>query len=163
MPLPQIFTIGHSNYQPQPFLELLQKHQITAIADVRSQPHSKFAPHFNRETLEAILLRHHIKYFFIGRELGARREERECYIAGQARYDLIKNLPAFQQGLQRLHHVAATERIALMCSEKDPLTCHRTILIGRELRAQMTITHILDGGTLEPHPAAETRLLKLMG
>ncbi len=158
-----LFTVGHSNHECAKFLDLLAGHQITAIADVRSQPYSQYTPQFNRETLESALAQRKIKYVFLGRELGARREERECYVAGQARYDRIKSLPAFLQGLERLRRGAAAQRIALMCSEKDPLTCHRTILVCRQLRGERTIQHILEDGALESQAAAETRLLQLTG
>jgi len=164
-----LFTVGHSNHECEKFLDLLSRHGITAVADVRSQPYSQYTPQFNRETLESALGRRRIKYVFMGKELGARREERECYVAGKARYDLIKGLPAFLQGLERLRRGMKTQRIALMCSEKDPLTCHRTILICRQLRggeadgAKIEIQHILEDGALESQAAAETRLLALMG
>ncbi|HVT82853.1 MAG TPA: DUF488 domain-containing protein [Phycisphaerae bacterium] len=160
---PLLFTVGHSNQECAKYVDLLLRHGVTAIADVRSQPYSQYTPQFNRETLEQVLALRKIKYVFLGRELGARREERECYVAGQARYDLIRTLPAFVQGLERLRRGVAKERIAMMCSEKDPLTCHRTILVCRELRAEMEIQHVLEDGALEAQSAAETRLLALMG
>jgi uncharacterized protein (DUF488 family) len=159
----KLYTVGHSNQECAQFLDLLTRHQITAVADVRSQPYSQYTPQFNRETLEQALARRQIKYVFLGRELGARREERECYVAGQARYELIKTLPAFLHGLERLRRGAQRERIAVMCSEKDPITCHRTILICRALRGELDIQHILENGELELQDQAETRLLKLMG
>jgi len=161
--LPLLFTIGHSNQECARFLDALQRHQITAIADVRSQPYSQYTPQFNRETVESALVQRRIRYVFLGRELGARRDERECYVAGQARYDQVRLLPSFQDGLERLRKGVQTQRIALMCSEKDPLTCHRTILICRELRREMAIMHILEDGALQRHQESETRLLSLMG
>jgi uncharacterized protein (DUF488 family) len=158
-----LFTVGHSNHECAKFLDLLTRHRITALADVRSQPYSQYTPQFNRETLEAALTHRHIKYVFMGKELGARRDERECYVGGQARYDRIRALPAFLEGLERLRRGVRTQRIALMCSEKDPITCHRTILICRALRSEMAIEHILEDGTIEPHEPAETRLLALLG
>jgi uncharacterized protein (DUF488 family) len=157
-----LFTVGHSNHECEKFLDLLARHSISAVADVRSQPYSQYTPQFNRETLEAALANRHVKYVFLGRELGARREERNCYVAGQARYDRIRVLPAFLDGLDRIRRGMKTQRIALLCSEKDPLTCHRTILICRQLRGEMDIAHILEDGTLESHAAAESRLLKLL-
>jgi len=160
---PTLFTVGHSNHELERFLQLLAQHQITAIADVRSQPYSQYTPQFNRETLENVLARRRIHYVFMGMELGARRSERECYVAGQAKYPLVARLPAFLQGLDRIRRGAQKERIALMCSEKDPLTCHRTILVCRQLRGEFQIRHVLEDGTLEAHEAAEDRLLELLG
>src|SRR5665213_2793269 len=117
-----LFTVGHSDLEAPEFLSLLTRHGIDTIADVRSQPYSRFNPQFNRETLAALLKRSGIEYVFTGRELGARRAERESYREKQARYDLIARLPAFQEGLDRLRRGIAVHRIALMCAEKDPIT-----------------------------------------
>jgi hypothetical protein len=49
--------------------------------------------------------------------------------------------------------------IALMCAEKEPLECHRTILVSRQLAASGTsIQHIHDDGALESHSEALVRL-----
>jgi len=163
----ELFTVGHSNQECAQFLELLRKNGITAVADVRSVPYSQYTAQFNRETVESVLAKHGVKYVFMGKELGARRDERECYVARprgmQAKYELVRKLPAFEAGLERLRRGVAKERIALMCSEKDPLTCHRTILICRALRGEMEIGHILEDGGVETQAVAEGRLLKLMG
>jgi uncharacterized protein (DUF488 family) len=161
---PSLYTIGHSDHEMPKFVSLLAQHGVTAIADVRSQPYSRFTPQFNRETLAEALKRAGIQYVFFGRELGARRSERESYRDKQARYDLIRQLPAFQEGLDRLRRGVATHRIALLCAEKDPITCHRTVLVCRQLRADpLDIRHILDDGTIETNEQAEARLLDLAG
>jgi uncharacterized protein (DUF488 family) len=160
-----IVTIGHSNHELTHFLSLLSRHGVQVVADVRSQPYSRFRPHFNRERLAESLKAAGIEYIFLGRELGARRTEPDAYRGNQARYDLVRELPAFQSGLDRVRAEAASHRLALLCAEKDPLTCHRTILIGRELRRDpaLDIVHILDDGRLETMAAAEERLLALSG
>jgi uncharacterized protein (DUF488 family) len=160
-----IFTIGHSNHELAHFLSLLSAHGVNAVADVRSQPYSRFRPHFNRERLAESLNAAGSEYVFLGRELGARRTEPEAYRGNQARYDLVRELPAFKEGLERVRAGAASHRLALLCAEKDPLTCHRTILIGRELRRDpaLEIVHILDDGRLETMAEAEERLLELSG
>lgn len=161
---PVLFTVGHSNHEIERFIALLVRHEITAVADVRSSPYSQYTPQFNREILRQALESRGIRYVFLGDELGARRQERECYVSRQARYDRIVELPAFEAGLQRLRKGATQHRIAMMCSEKDPLTCHRTILVCRALRGQgLRITHILENGALEPHDALEERLLATIG
>ena len=160
----EIFTIGHSNHELSRFTAFLKQHRIDVLADVRSQPYSQFNPQYNRETLATSLKSIGINYIFLGTELGARRNERECYIHGKADYHEIAKLPLFVHGLDRLRKDARTNRIAIMCSEKDPITCHRNILVCRNLRGpDITISHITADGSLEPNEAAETRLLKLMG
>jgi uncharacterized protein (DUF488 family) len=159
----RLFTIGHSNHTLERFVELLRLHAVTAIADVRSSPYSKFNPHFNRETLEASLRTAGIRYVFLGDELGARRSETEAYDGGTARYERIAQLPAFQKGLDRVRRGLDANRIALMCAEKDPLTCHRAILVCRHLHADaLPIHHILDDAKIESHSEAEERLLALV-
>jgi uncharacterized protein (DUF488 family) len=146
------------------FLDLLKAHGITAVADVRSHPYSQFNPQFNREPLERALQARGVLYGFLGKELGARRTERECYDEGRARYDLVARLPLFQSGLDRIRHAAQTHRLALMCAEKDPVTCHRMILICRNLRSgDIAIRHILEDGNAETNDTAESRLLALLG
>jgi uncharacterized protein (DUF488 family) len=155
----ELFTIGHSMQSWEQFLELLRRHRISAIGDVRSSPYSARFPHFNREILDRALRGANIRYVFLGDELGARRSERDCYVDGVARYDRIARTAAFRVGLERVQTGVARFRLALMCAEKDPLECHRTILVCRQFRTDLDIYHILSDGSLETHADAETRLL----
>lgn len=160
---PTIFTIGHSNHSPEEFLAHLNRHGITAVADVRSQPYG-WLEHFGRENVSAFLKAAGIEYVFLGRQLGARREEPECYEGDVAVYEKIARLPAFQEGLSRLRRGAEKYRLAILCAEKEPLDCHRTILICRRLRQLgVPIQHILAGGELEDHAETEKRLVRQMG
>jgi len=156
---PELFTIGHSNHSWERFLELLRLHRIEALGDVRSSPYSTRLPQFNRELIELALRGTGIRYVFLGEELGARRSERECYVDGVARYDRVACTPAFRAGLERAKTGMHRFRLALMCAEKDPLECHRTILVCRHLRDVAPIHHILANGTLESHADAEARLM----
>ncbi|HOU49719.1 MAG TPA: DUF488 domain-containing protein [Smithella sp.] len=158
----QIFTIGHSTHRFETFIELLQKHSITAVADVRSHPYSSRLPQFNREPLIKGLHLFGIQYVFLGEELGARRVEPECYDGTRVIYQRIATLPKFQEGLQRLRRGAEEFRIAMMCAEKEPLDCHRTILICRALRKEFKILHILFDGSIEEHSQTEQRLVQKM-
>jgi uncharacterized protein (DUF488 family) len=159
-----LFTIGHSNHEIATLVKLLRQHDVQVVADVRSHPFSARLPQFNRPLLERSLEECGLKYVFLGRELGARREEHQCYVNGQARYDLIASTSAFTEGLKRLRNGLGQYRLCLLCAEKDPLTCHRTILVCRHLRGlAFPIQHIHADGGLEPHEAAEERLLKLAG
>ena len=159
-----IYTVGHSNGSAEAFIALLRQHRITAIADVRSHPYSRYLPHFSQPALKAALREAAIRYVFLGRELGARPDDPGCYDNGRAVYARIAATPAFARGLERVRQGAATERIALLCAEKDPITCHRTILVCRHLRGpDLAIAHILADGSLEAHAALEQRLLRLHG
>lgn len=160
---PAIYTVGHSTHPLEEFLGLLKRHGITAVADVRSQPYSRI-DHFCKDALAAALKAEGVEYVFLGRELGARRDERECYEGDQALYERIASLPAFRDGLVRLERGAEKRVIAIMCAEKEPLDCHRTILVCRHLRGRgLRIRHILADGTVEEHEQTEQRLVKLTG
>ncbi|MCS6782391.1 MAG: DUF488 domain-containing protein [Gloeomargarita sp. SKYG98] len=157
-----LFTIGHSHHSLEQFIALLQRHNITAVADVRSAPYSRRFPQFNRQILEKALPQSEIHYVFLGKELGARPANPACYVEGKALYEKIAATPEFQQGIQRLLKGAKTHRIALMCAEKDPLYCHRAILVCPHLVPyNLEIAHIHSDGSLEYHEELEERLLRL--
>ncbi|MEG4108564.1 DUF488 domain-containing protein [Microcoleus sp. S13_C5] len=157
----ELFTIGHSNLSIEAFVLLLQQHEITAVADVRSHPFSRYLPHFNKSEIKASLSSVGIQYVFLGKELGARPEDLSCYdTSGKALYDRIAATPLFSAGMQRLIQGAANYKISLMCAEKDPITCHRTILVCHKLKVfNLQIHHILSDGNLESHEHLEERLL----
>ena len=159
----QLFTIGHSTLEADAFVALLKENGVSAVADVRSSPYSRFSPQYNTDSLRRLLLDNQIQYVFLGEELGARRSEPECYVDDVAKYELIATTEAFARGIQRLRTGLASRRIALLCAEKDPLTCHRTILVCRHLREDAAISHIIGPGECETQEQAETRLLSLIG
>ena len=160
-----IYTIGHSNHTIEHFIDLLKMHGVEVVADVRSVPVSSRHPQFNRDALKAALTSAGMKYLFLGKELGARRSEREAYEGQIASYERIAGLPVFREGLDRVRKGAESYRVALMCAEKDPLDCHRTLLVCRYLRDTITgsIRHILADGSLEAHEQTERRLVADMG
>ena len=104
-----------------------------------------------------------MQYAFLGDELGARRSEPECYVDDVAKYERIAQTDAFSRGIQRLRSGLVTHRISLLCAEKDPLTCHRMILVCRQLRDDVEIVHIVGPGECETQERAEARLLELVG
>lgn len=157
-----LFTIGHSNYSSERLLELLEYHGVGALADVRSMPYSRYLPHFNKPALQEYLPQADIRYVFLGEELGARPNDPSCYVDGKAVYEKIAATEAFQKGLQRLLKGLQNYRIVLLCAEKDPLTCHRAILVCQHLvPSNLEIAHIHSDGELEFHEDLEERMLKL--
>ncbi len=161
---PTIYTIGHSDHPLEEFLKLIRQHGIQAIADVRSEPFSRHAPQYNKEIIEGFLKRNQIEYVFLGRELGARRSERSCYVNGRAEYERIAELEVFRQGIQRVSRGVAKYHLALMCTEKDPLFCHRCVLVGRVLsEAGLAVQHIHADGHLELQNEVEERMIRVVG
>lgn len=157
-----LFTIGHSTHSIEAFLELLAKNSVTAIADVRSSPYSRFSPQFSREALKQSLRQANVAYTFLGKELGARSDNPNCYRAGKVQYDLLAQQPAFAAGIARVNEGMARYSIALMCAEKDPIECHRALLVARHFYQNGTpISHIHADGSLEQHDMFESRLLSV--
>lgn len=159
-----VYTLGHSNHAIGTFIELARQHRGTAIYDVRSQPYSRFNPQFRREALRGVLAESGISYMFLGQELGARSADPLCLVDGKVAYDRLAKTAFFRHGLERIVDGMTSHRIALICAERDPLRCHRTILVGRHLRERgIDVRHILADGSLERHGAAMERLLRELG
>jgi uncharacterized protein (DUF488 family) len=155
---PNILTIGHSNHTLATFIALIEGARVTLIADVRSRPVSRFVPHFNRKPLDVALAEHGISYLFLGRELGGRPDDPAFVKNGKPDYTAMARTPAFATGLARIIEASASEKVALLCAERDPTDCHRFRLIARELAARrIAVAHILPTGEIEPHADTERR------
>ncbi|KUF20201.1 DUF488 domain-containing protein [Streptomyces silvensis] len=157
-------TIGHSTHDFPKFVELLRQNEVTAVADVRSTPVSQFAPQFNRGALERGLDESGIKYVFLGEYLGARTADATCYVDGRVQYSRLARTDGFLHGVERLTKGARTERIAIMCTEGEPLNCHRTVLIAQVLTERgIAVAHVHGDGWVESHAAAMERLMAKFG
>ena len=160
----ELFTIGHSNHSLEQFIGLLGSQGIDAVIDVRSAPYSRYCPQYNKDALEISLKGRGVEYIFLGKELGGKRNEESCYVDGRVKFELISHLPIFQVGLERVIQEAGKHKVALMCAESEPLDCHRTILVCRQLKniqSDLQITHILSNGTTESHEKTLQRLVRM--
>ncbi len=134
-----IYTIGHGRHPFAYFLELLQKHEIEFVCDVRSFARSRW-PHFNGVALSELLREHNIGYEHLPETGGKFRPKPD---------DL-------EWGVNRIVEIATELRTTLMCSESQPLTahktpranCHRVGMLAPMLRAKGVgrIIHILPNG-----------------
>ncbi len=160
----EVLTIGHSTLPYERFLALLRKAAVTAVADVRTSPFSRHFPHFNRDVLRDELRQDSIAYVFLGEELGGRPKDKRFFCDGVADYEKMAETEEFARGLDRVIEGAKKYRIAMMCSEHDPLDCHRCLLVGRALRARgIAVRHILTGGNTIDHPQIEAKLMEMSG
>ncbi len=158
-----LYTIGHSNHTIENFIDLLKRYEIEVVADVRSAPYSRYCPQFNKDILAAGLEAAGVRYIFFGKELGARPDDSSCYENGRVNFGLIAERKEFKEGLQRLLTESSKERVAIMCAEKDPINCHRTILVCGSLKGEnIQIKHILEDGGIEDHCDTERRLVKTL-
>ena len=157
-----VLTIGHSTHPIDAFIALLRRHGVTAVADVRAAPYSRFNRQFNREPLAADLVARGVAYVFLGEELGGRSENPACYDDGRISYKLLAGLPSFRDGVDRVVRGATSHRIALMCAEKEPLECHRCLLVAPALEARgVSVSHIRPDGGLELHADTMCRLVAM--
>jgi uncharacterized protein (DUF488 family) len=157
-----LFSIGHSNHDWPGFVALLQQAGVTALADVRSSPFSRRHPQFNRGDLERGLTEHGIAYVFLGDLLGGRPGASELYHPeGWVDYERVRATAAFRRGLERLIRGLDDFTIAMLCSEDDPLDCHRGLLIAPALVEQgITPLHLRKDGSVETTAEMERRLLQ---
>lgn len=157
-----IFSIGHSNHSIEYFLSLLQNSKINMVVDVRSAPFSRMFPQFNQALLKKSLGDYEIGYLFLGDQIGGRSNDPDDYIDGQVTYKSLAKKEAFNSGISRLREGSAKYQIAIMCSEKEPLDCHRTLLISEALVAGgVAVRHIHADGKVETHGDTLVRLLAL--
>ncbi len=159
-----LYTIGHSNHKAVEFLQRLKYYSITAVVDVRSSPFSRMNPQYNQNTLSTFLNENGIAYVFLGKELGARPEDPNCYIKDKVSFERLSASPTFKIGIDRIIKGLETYNIAIMCSEKEPLICHRSILISQYLaKLGVCILHIIANDQTESHEEATQRLLDELG
>ena len=168
-----IYTIGHSNHSLEEFLNLLRRYEIQVLVDVRSQPYSRFAPHFSAPALRVEVLKSGFKYVYLGKELGGRPQEPEYYDeSGRVDYAMVAESAVFRSGCERLKNGAADYRVAILCAEENPAGCHRRLLVGRVLVAEgVDVLHIRGDGSLTSeteldaaeHPVDQGNQLSLFG
>jgi uncharacterized protein (DUF488 family) len=164
MPSFDLFSIGHSNFAAERFAAMLQDAAVTSVADMRSAPNSRWFPWFSQKALSAQLNGIGIAYAAMGAVLGGRPRDGSLYREGVADYEAMAKPPEFHAALDRLQEAVARSRVCLMCAEREPLDCHRCLLVARRLAERgLAVGHILHDGTIEPHAATERRLLALDG
>lgn len=155
----RLYTIGHSSHQLTDFLNMLLKHSIDCIVDIRSIPASRYSPQFNKETLQGFLRSHNVDYQFFGYEFGARRND-SFNDSGYVDFELTVQTVLFQEGVNKLIQLLDKRNIALMCSEADPLECHRFSLIGKYFYEEgVEVCHILKDATISGHKKLEQEMI----
>lgn len=147
-----LYSIGHGTRNAEDFLSLLKKFHIDYLIDVRSKPYSRFNPQYNQSTLKKFLEKNNVQYVFMGNELGGWPRDKSCYNKlGMPDYEIIKEKDFFKAGIERLKTAYEKNiQVAIMCSERKPIECHRTMLIGTFLEDQgISLLHIDEKGELK--------------
>ena len=160
----EVLTVGHSNHGEKEFLELLRGAGITALADVRVYPRSRFE-HFNRSALAGSLEAAGIHYLYLGEQLGGRREPLPDSPNGAWDEEAFRGYAdhmasdAFAAGLGRLEELAAERRVAVMCAEGDWRHCHRRLLADALAARGHIVLHLAPDGGVSDHELTDSAVV----
>lgn len=160
----QIYTIGYTSYLFDNFIETLIKYNITSLIDVRSTPFSQHYSDYNKGAIEIALKRSGILYRNYAHEFGARQENKAFYSeGGYLDFSKFMSSKQFLEGIDKVRKgVEKGYVFALMCAEKDPINCHRSIMIGKGFKAfGYNVNHIKSDGNVETQNELEKRLLDM--
>ncbi|MCM1307362.1 MAG: DUF488 domain-containing protein [Butyrivibrio sp.] len=159
-----LYTIGHSQHKIEEFAKMLKAYKINYVLDVRSTPYSQFAPVYNMESIKNCLKKFSIQYVFMGKNFGARQKEDSLYCKeGYLDFEKVRNSINFRNGVNNvLKGISEGNRIVLMCTEKDPIECHRAIMVAKAFsESGINVEHIMSDGTLQSHADLNKRLLDM--
>lgn len=158
-----VYSIGYSGFSINDFVATLKRHNISLIVDVRSYPFSSHFPEYNKDALEISLKAHGIYYRNYAYEFGARQDDRNFYCNdGYLDFDVFSKSEPFLQGVNKLcKSMEQNYTFALMCAEKDPINCHRTILVSRAFFERgYNVVHLLSNGATVTHAEINRRLIE---
>lgn len=157
-----IYTIGHSNYSMERFVEMLRKYKIDVVVDIRGTPYSKYNTQYNKEALSNSLKELGYIYIYMGREFAAQRDNKIIYTwEGYSDFEKVIYEPSFIEGIERLKKgLAKGYKIVLLGAKQDPVNCHRFALVGRELHKRgLNVKHIEDDLSISSQLELEERML----
>ncbi len=131
------YTIGHSNTSVSEFAERLKSHGIELVVDVRTDPYSKYASQFNYREIQVELRALGFEYLYMGDSLGGKPKSPGFLTEGGVpNYEMMAQTEKFQAGIRQIEELASGKTIVLMCSEADPMVCHRERLLAWVLRGR---------------------------
>lgn len=148
---PDIYTIGYGNRRIEDFLSILKKYNVDLLIDIRTRPFSRFNPDFRAKKLELHLINNDIRYLFLGRELGGKPTDPDCYTKDEVDYLRVQEKGFFREGIQEVLHLHKKGcTVALMCAELSPNHCHRKALVGDYLeKRNFPVRHIDKIGSIQ--------------
>ncbi len=154
-----ILTVGHSNMSLRQFTELVSGQGVGILVDTRSNPSSRWAPHFGREFLRDAAREAAFEYRYMGDSLGGKPSDSRFYREdGTVDYEAIARTDLYVAGIERVLEMARETVVCLLCAEEDPLACHRRLLVGKTLRERgVTLRHLRRDGSLEDEQDVQWR------
>lgn len=155
----EIFTIGHSTLSKKEFIEILKTYDIQTLVDVRSQPGSRYVPHFNKEDLKKWLVDNGIAYIHI-LGLGGHRKnisDIDYTLVDGWKHSAFRNYAAyaltdeFEESLNELIDLSKKFKVCIMCAESVPWRCHRLIISNALIAKNLNVNHIIGNNKIIPH------------
>lgn len=163
-----LYTVGHSTHSIDTFLDLLLRHDVTILIDVRRFPGSRHHPQFNQAELARSCDAAGIRHVWVP-DLGGRRGTidngrpskntglRNTSFRNYADYMAT---PTFRDAVAQLLSYRSLGRTAVMCSEGLFWRCHRRLISDYLLALGVEVRHILPKGKLQPHSLTEGAVIK---
>ncbi len=157
-----LYSVGHSDRTATDFLEMLDAYGVRCLADVRAQPVSRRYPQFSRVTLVPLLRGLDIDYLWLGPSLGGMRKSGAVspHIALSSQslraYAEHMDSPLFRDGVRVLLQHARRLPTAIMCAERLPQNCHRSLLADHLTHEKVPVIHLLAADTAVPHRLSAT-------
>ena len=158
----EIYTIGHTNYTMERLIDMLEYYNINCVVDIRGTPYSKYNIQFDKETIRYTLTNAGFVYIYMGKELAAKRIRKNSYNnEGYSNFEEVIKEEEFKRGVERLKNGCEKGyKIILLGAMQDPIRCHRSILVGRELvKNDFDVKHILDDYSIVTQDDIEEMLL----
>jgi uncharacterized protein (DUF488 family) len=162
----RIYTIGHSTRPIADFIAILKAHGVERLVDVRTVPHSRHNPQYERSALSAVLESEHLGYSHMPGLGGLRHPRkgsmtnlgwRNSSFRGYADY---MQTPEFANQIQALLAMAQLEQVAVMCAEAVPWRCHRSLIADALLARNVEVGEIASVSQIKPftlHPWAQVK------
>jgi len=155
-----VFTIGHSTRTLEEFVELLGVYGLTLLVDVRTVPHSRHNPQFNKETLPSSLKPCGARYIHMP-EIGGLRHPKHDSVntawknSGFRGYADYMQTQEFTDSLLKIISLTRENRLALMCAEALPWRCHRNLISDALVVRHIKVEHIISKESTIKHQLTE--------
>jgi uncharacterized protein (DUF488 family) len=157
-----VYTIGYTGFTTEKFLATLKHYNINVVIDVRSSPYSERYADYNKDNIEKLLKENGIYYRNYVTEFGARQDNNTFYADdGILDFELFARSKQFQAGVTKIQNsLEKGYSVVLLCAEKNPIQCHRTILVARAFHnLGYTVLHLLPEQKTLTHDQIELELL----